>query len=159
MCEQYATTTEFLHPTSEWVWKVPSDLCLSSKKIRLTASWCPRFLLKSVTWAVNKFFRPEVQVLETSWRTQTVDLNNAKDAIGRMEELMARIYGKRVKAVLMGPEQLRGLYNDQRVRSFDLHEGMTGQKGRRSVNIQIISVPWLNGIVPLPEGIEIQVRD
>ena len=117
----------------------------------LPASWMP---------AINRVFRSLFYFDRTDYTSRIeeirVDHASVIDTIGHSQELMEMIYNQRCKSVLMGPKQLRSLNTETAsYMTFKMDVLLGGHRGIQVRGVDVHIIPWMDGIVGLPNEIKI----
>ncbi len=115
----------------------------------------PRWMVRLVNWILRRWFFSDERIMRSNVITTKIDMWNVEDAIHRQQDLMAMIYNGRCRDVLMGPKQLRILEHQCEPFMFAHTFPIGGPHGIQYHGINIHVVPWLDGVVAMPEQFKI----
>lgn len=137
--EDFYSITEFDPPEISCWWLSPSWLRWLNRIIRYLFVIRDRRLMESVV------------------HTTTIDLREVLKAVIEQREHIEMIYHNRVRGILMGPAQWRQLHDECVPFRIAMPMEFGGPSGRRIFDMPVELVPWLDGVILLPETNDIRI--
>lgn len=90
-------------------------------------------------------------MIERSVKVHSYDTDKVVAQIVAQRELVAMLYGMRVRSVLIGPPQLDMAHEECMPFMFDVRMDLRGPDGIKIIGLPVEVVPWLDGIIALPK--------
>jgi hypothetical protein len=118
---------------------------------KLGCHWLPPKATAWVNRLLAKCFFILTERHEDYIKTVTIKHDEIKRAILCSQDNIEMLYNKRCRSVLMGPRQIGQLAHECAPMCFEFTVDLGGPRGRRIFDIPIEIVPWMDGVLLLPE--------
>lgn len=124
--------------------------------------WLPRLgaWLERRAWA--KWVRQSEESLHVdfSYTTVTIDTEELLEAVFRQNQAISRIYHGDCSVVIIGRDEWCRLAReaDCHPATFDVRARLAGPNGARVFGLQVVVVPWFEGICVLPKEVIVRSK-
>lgn len=115
----------------------------------------PRWLRKPAQWALDALVRKFGAEVARDVRVRTFTVAKGETLLDKMrlqQRDMLRLYNREARYAFVGPDVLTDLKREMHAMSFGWQRfEMIGDRGMQVCGVELVYVPWMDGVLLVPE--------